>query len=166
MRFTTKTEYGVICLVRMAQQSGERVTIKDLVREEHYPIPYIEKILRSLRVGGIVESYQGNQGGYVLARPPSEITFKEIIDALEGDTFDVFCDPDARGESMICNHSALCQVAPVWRKTKELIDRFFASITLEMIANNEVDKAMLPIDFGKGVAHEYEGNRGLYKPGV
>ena len=136
MRFTTKTEYGLICLVYMARHSSaDLVTIGEIVKKEHFSSTYIEKILQKLRSAKIVVSHQGKQGGYALARKPAEITLKEIIEALEGHTFDQFCDPDVR-EEIVCTHFSLCGLKPIWKKTKNVLDDFFSSVTLEMIANN------------------------------
>jgi len=137
MRFTTKTEYGLNCLVHMARQTaGEVITIKDLADREHFSVPYIEKILQKLKAAGIVVSHQGKKGGYALVRHPSEITLKEVVEALEGQTFDVFCEPKVR-EHIVCSHYCLCGIRPVWAKTKELLDHFFSSVTLEILAKEE-----------------------------
>ncbi len=141
MRFTTKTEYGMICLVYMARRSDmqlDPVSIKELAGAEQYSQAYTEKILQNLRIAGIVTSQHGNQGGYVLARHPSEIKLREVIEALEGHTFDVFCEPDVR-KDITCTHFSLCGVKPVWHKTKEVLDQFFDSITLDMLAKNQFD---------------------------
>lgn len=137
MRFTTKTEYGLNCLVYMARQTpDEVVTIKDMADREHFSTAYIEKILQKLRSSRIVNSHHGKKGGYVLARRPSEITLKDVVEALEGKTFDVFCEPQVR-EQIVCTHYCLCGIRPVWAKTKELLDHFFSSVTLEMLAKEE-----------------------------
>ena len=145
MKFTTKTEYGLNCLTHMARRKpGEVVTIKDMADKEHFSIPYIEKILQKLRSAGIVSSQQGKNGGFSLAKKPSEITLREIIEALEGSTFDVYCEPEVR-EQIVCTHLCMCGIRPVWTKTKELLDGFFGSITLEMITKEEKDcQASLP----------------------
>ena len=138
MRFTTRTEYGLICLIYMARQGDMKldpVSIKEIVTAEKYSQTYTEKILQHLRTKGIVAAQHGNQGGYTLNRPPSEITFKEIVEALEGHTFDVFCEPDIRKE-ITCTHFSLCGVKPVWQKTKDILDQFYGSITLDMLAKN------------------------------
>ena len=92
--------------------------------------------LQALRQANLVISQQGNQGGYALARKPSEINLKQIVEALEGSTFDIFCEPDIR-EEIVCTHFCLCGVKPIWRKTKNLLDKFYDGVTLEMLANNE-----------------------------
>ena len=143
MKFTTKTEYGLVCLIYMSRHvSADMVTIKEIVKTERFSPAYIEKILQKLRSANIVVSHQGKQGGYALARPASQITLKEIIEALEGGstfdvlTFGVFCDPVIR-EKIVCTHFSMCGLRPVWQKTKELLDQFYGSVTLEMIAKEE-----------------------------
>ena len=142
MRFTTKTEYGLFCLIVMAQRKSEinPITVKDIVKDEHYSHAYTEKILQALRFANIVASLQGNQGGYILARHPSKINLKEIVDALEEQTFEVLCEPNLRKE-IVCNHFPACGVRPIWQRTKELLDTYYQSITLEMIAKGEIKSA-------------------------
>ena len=145
MRFTTKTEYGLVCLIYMARQSQDHtVTVKEIAKQERFSTTYIEKILQKLRAANIITSHQGKQGGYALARPASQITLKEIIEALEGgatfevnvNTFGVFCNPAIR-ERIVCTHFSGCGLRPVWNKTKDLLDQFYGSITLGMIAKAE-----------------------------
>ena len=47
MRFTTKTEYGLVCMAHMARhKETSRFTLKEIADKEHYPISYIEKIMQ------------------------------------------------------------------------------------------------------------------------
>ena len=135
MRFTTRTEYGLVCLIYMAhQKDAHPITIKEIVSGEGFSKTFTEKILQKLRSAKIVDSLQGNHGGYVLARKPSEINLREIVEALEGHTFDVFCEPKIRND-IVCNHFHLCGLKPIWNKTKDLLDHFYEEITLEAIAS-------------------------------
>ena len=137
MKFTTKTEYGLVCLIYMARHMDrDLITIKELAQEEKFSIPYLEKILQRLRAAGIVTAHHGKQGGYHLARYPSEITLKDIVNALEGQTFEVYCEPDLRKE-IVCTHFSLCGIRPVWAKIKSLLDEFFGTVTLETLSKHE-----------------------------
>jgi len=139
MKFTTKTEYGVICLIYLARHADKAVVaIKDIVRDEKLSPAYIEKILQKLKQAGIVTSAQGNQGGFSLARKPSEINFRQIVEAVEGSTFDVYCEPGLR-ESITCNHFSMCGLRPIWQKSKQLLDDFYGSLSLEMISRGEIE---------------------------
>ncbi len=124
-------------MIYMAKHAGSNwITIKEIAEKEHYPVAYIEKIIQALRQANLVVSHHGNQGGYGLARKASEITLKQIIEGVEGETFEIFCEPETR-EDIVCTHFCQCGVKPVWRKTKELLDKFYDSITLEKVVNNE-----------------------------
>lgn len=139
MRYTTRTEYGLVCMIHLAREYGKKwVTIKEMADQEKYPVPYLEKILQSLRQSHLVISHHGIQGGYGLAKAPSEITLKHVIDAIEGSTFEVFCDPDVR-EEIVCNHICICGIKPIWKKTKEVLDHLFNSITLETIVKGQIE---------------------------
>jgi Rrf2 family protein len=143
MRLTKKTEYALVCLVYMARQIPFSViTVRNLVSNEHYSVTFTEKILQKLRRASVVVAHHGKEGGYSLDRHPSEIRLREIIEALEGETFEVFCEPRIR-EKIICTHLEMCGVRPVWRKTKELLDGFFDSVTLEMMAKGEYESGGL-----------------------
>jgi len=151
MKYTTKTEYGVICMIQMAQnETTDWITIREFAAKENYPVAYLEKILQALRQAHLVVSHQGNHGGYVLARKPSEITLKQIIEAIEGSTFEAFCEPQVR-EDIVCNHICMCGAKPIWRKTKELLDHFYDSLTLEMLAKPQAEVQHL-LEHGAGVS--------------
>ncbi len=149
MRFTTRTEYGLVCLVYMAKRTpGEMIKIKDIIQAERFSLPYVEKILQRLRAANIVISHQGKGGGYSLAKHPSEITLKEIIDALEGGTFEVFCEPQVR-EHIVCTHLCMCGITPVWAKTRKLLDEYYSSVTLEMLIWGGSEKPIEKVTAGK-----------------
>jgi len=133
MRYTTRTEYGLVALLYMARKpEGSCVTVKEVAGAEQYSITYIEKIFQKLRLAEIVRAHHGKEGGYILARDPSEITLRQVIEALEGQTFDVFCKAEVR-EEIVCTHLSICTLSPIWNKTKQVLDDLYDSITLEMI---------------------------------
>ncbi len=136
MRFTTKTEYGVICLAHIAAKAWpDSVTVKEIAEHEGFSTTFTEKILQGLRRAGIVTSQQGNKGGWMLTRPPAEINLKDIVEALEGSTFEVFCAPKRR-KNIVCTHFSLCKLKPIWYKTQKTLDELYQGITLEAIAED------------------------------
>lgn len=154
MRFTTKTEYGLVALLYMTRRIYERevFTVKEIVQNERFSMTYIQQIFHILCEADIVRAHHGRQGGYSLARPASQITLKDIVEALEGGTFEVFCEPDVRKE-IVCTHFQMCGVKPIWQRTKNLLDDFLSSVTLEMLAGEEsavkTSVAHLPLVGGK-----------------
>ncbi|MFZ5802144.1 MAG: RrF2 family transcriptional regulator [Candidatus Omnitrophota bacterium] len=140
MKFTTKTEYGLVCLIHMARKgTGELATVKGIVKSEKFSPAYVEKILQKLKAAHIVKSHQGKEGGYSLARDPGKITLKDVVDALEGGTFDVYCRPKKRRDIVCTHHAGICGIKPIWWKTKELLDGFFDSVTIDTLANGRLE---------------------------
>ncbi len=136
MRFTTKTEYGVICLAHMAKKAWPAsVTVKEIAEHEGFSTTFAEKILQRLRRAGIVTSQQGNRGGWMLTREPARINLKEVVEALEGSTFEAFCAPKRR-KHIVCKHFSLCKLKPIWYKTQKTLDDLYQGITLEAIAED------------------------------
>lgn len=138
MRLTTKSEYGLICLKYLSEHSnGLPVSVTEISEKEHLPKDYVEQIFAKLRRAGIIRSMMGSHGGFILSRAPSQISLKEILEALEGDIFEVFCEPQLR-ERIVCEHFySKCSVRPIWYRLRDLIDQFFQNITLETLLSGE-----------------------------
>jgi Rrf2 family protein len=113
MKISTKTEYGVRCLVRLARQpAGSTVSISEITASEHVPKHYAQQILMRLRRAGFVKSTRGTEGGFELARKPSEISVGEIVRVLEGIPFHNTCDQFNR--RLDCGHLGGCGIRPMW----------------------------------------------------
>ena len=88
MRISHKVVYGVrvtTTLARMGQEApGKPVSRAVLAATDDLPPGFLDDILRALRNGLLLKSHRGGEGGWVLARPPEEITVADIIRALEG----------------------------------------------------------------------------------
>jgi Rrf2 family transcriptional regulator, cysteine metabolism repressor len=80
-----KGEYALQALFDLASlPGGEPVKIADIARRQKIPQKFLELILASLKQGGFVESRRGAEGGYLLARPPEQITVGEVLRFVEG----------------------------------------------------------------------------------
>jgi len=87
-----KSKYALKALLVLAQEAGRGpVLVADLAAREALPKKFLEAILLDLKHQRIVESRKGRGGGYFLRRKPSEITFGEVIRALDGPLAAVPC---------------------------------------------------------------------------
>ena len=87
-----KSKYALKALLVLAQEAGHGpVLVADLAAREALPKKFLEAILLDLKHQRIVESRKGRGGGYFLRRKPSEITFGEVIRALDGPLAAVPC---------------------------------------------------------------------------
>ena len=137
MRITTWAEYGVICTLHLAQRaSAGPVTGRDIALKERLPADYVEQILLRLRRAGVVKSTRGAKGGYMLSRPPAEITMRDVIHASELETFDVHCVSHPVEEDR-CSASHNCSIRPVWLMLQRKIDDVLESVTLADLMHDE-----------------------------
>lgn len=73
-----------MALVELAlEPEGARVNLGELARREDISLAYLEQLFVKLRRAGLVEAVRGPGGGYVLARPATEITIADILLAVE-----------------------------------------------------------------------------------
>ncbi|MGE3142583.1 MAG: Rrf2 family transcriptional regulator [Hyphomonadaceae bacterium] len=82
---TSKTKYALRAMVDLADAAGAGpMLIADIAARQAIPRRFLENILLELRKHGLVMSYRGKNGGYALARAADEITFADVMRAVEG----------------------------------------------------------------------------------
>jgi Rrf2 family protein len=137
MRITTWAEYGVICALHLARRSEDGpVTGRDIAAQERLPADYVEQILLRLRRADVIKSVRGARGGYLLARPASEITIRDVIHASELETFDLHCVSHPVEEER-CAASHNCSIRPIWVMLQQKIDNVLESVNLADLLHDE-----------------------------
>ena len=81
---TRNTDYAAKALVYIARNNRRMVSVTDLVRELKIPRPFLRKILQVLNRKGILKSYKGKSGGFLLALPADKIFLVDLIKTLQG----------------------------------------------------------------------------------
>ncbi len=85
MKVSTRSDYAARALLSLTLHGTDRPTsVKEIAERTRLPQPYLEQILLLVKGAGLVRSKRGVGGGYVLARPPDEITLADILGAVEG----------------------------------------------------------------------------------
>ena len=83
--------------------SGAVQRAEDIAGRHGLPPNYLVQILLELKTRGLVRSVRGKEGGYKLAKPPAEITFGDVLRAMNGAVFDTpalsdgQCPPELQG---------------------------------------------------------------------
>ena len=87
MKLSAKTEYACLAMLQLAEDfsSGEPIQLRRIADEHGIPQRFLVQILLQLKGASLVLSVRGASGGYLLSRPPHEITLAEVIDVMEGD---------------------------------------------------------------------------------
>jgi Rrf2 family protein len=128
MMFSTKAEYGVRVMVELARRGGdEPVPLAEIAEHDQLPLAYLEHLVARLRRAELVTSRRGSRGGYMLARPASEITMAEIVEALEGEIAPIECISSAPDGSFVCLRETdgdhVCPSKLLWTRVRFSIVR-------------------------------------------
>lgn len=138
MKLSTRTRYGVRMMVALALNYGkDPVFLKDIAKAENISEKYLSLIIIPLRGGGLVNSIRGAHGGYNLAKEPSRITLKDIMDVLEGDCSLVDCVKNPSS----CSRVPICASHDIWEIIGNKISETLSSINLEMLVKMNQEKA-------------------------
>lgn len=85
VKVSTRGDYAARALLSLALHESDRPTsVKEIAERTTLPQPYLEQILLAVKGAGLVRSKRGVGGGYVLAKPPDQITLAEILAAVDG----------------------------------------------------------------------------------
>ena len=135
MKLSTKGRYGVRLMLDLAARFGQGpVFLKDIAKRQEISEKYLWQVLSSLKNAGLINSTRGAHGGYCLARPPAEITLKDIISVLEGNLCLVKCV----NNKSFCKRSDDCIANQVWSELTGKISQLFASFTLENMLEKQL----------------------------
>lgn len=136
MQVSTKTEYGLRCLLRLARQpEGESLSISEIAREEHVPKHYAQQILLKLRRAGFVKSTRGTEGGFALALAPGAISVGAVVRELEGVPFQDTCDHFNKKSD--CGHLESCSIRPIWQTISRRLWETLDHIHLQHLVSDE-----------------------------
>ncbi len=142
MKLSTRARYGVRLMSALALNYDKGpVFLKDIAKGEKISEKYLSLIIIPLRRTGLVNSIRGAHGGYSLAKNPSQITMKEIIDVLEGDCSLVDC---VRNPST-CPRVPICANHDIWAIIGGKISETLNSITLDKLVKMNQEKAQKTI---------------------
>ncbi len=134
MILTRASEYAIRCILFLAtRQPGEVVSRRTVSREMEIPTQFLSKIAQRLAQVGLLEIRQGAKGGYLLARPPEDISLLEVIEAVEGEIFLNQClmRPD------FCSRTTRCPVHRVWHQAREELRRVLGGADFAQLARQE-----------------------------
>ncbi len=129
MQLNTKTEYAIRGLIELARQPQQKpLAIRKLCEKQHLPFKYMEQIFRRLKSAGLLKSLKGAYGGYILNRPPAEISLKEIMCAIDDEPAKLNCC-GKDGHRYFCIGEP-CDFFAVWEEIERELDRHFSQISL------------------------------------
>jgi Rrf2 family protein len=140
-----KAKYALKALLVLSERpAGIPVQVVELAEEGNIPRKFLELIMLELKKHGVVHSQRGKHGGYMLAALPSEITFGQIVRAMDGPLAPIPCASlTAYRKCADCTNEKTCAVRIMMRRVRdaaaEILDGTYlsdmSSDDLEAISN-------------------------------
>jgi len=117
-----------------SQPVGTIVRFRDIAERMDVPQDFLAKILKKLVREKLAASTRGSRGGYALGRPASEITFLDVIEAVEGRVKVNLCTDKADIDHSGCSFSGGCTMLSVWRLGQERMLEVYRHARLDKLA--------------------------------
>ena len=133
MRVSTKGRYALRMMIEFGLNPDQCTKISQVAARQGISDKYLEQIVSLLHKAGYVRSIRGAQGGYQLARHPSEYTVGDILRITEGSLAPVAC---LEHEPVDCPRVDECITLSFWRGLYDAINNYVDSVTLEDLVNN------------------------------
>ena len=131
MKISTRGRYGIRLMLALAlNYNNGTIPLKTIAKDQGISEKYLEQIINPLTKSGLVKSFRGAQGGYMLAKTPEDITVGAVLRVLEGSLCPVDC-VDGAGD---CPRMARCATIGVWTRLKEAVESVVDHTTLADLA--------------------------------
>jgi Rrf2 family protein len=116
-----KAKYALRALLLLAERpAGEPLLIADIADQQNLPRKFLELILLDLKHHGLLHSKRGKNGGYALARAPSEISFGQVVRIVDGPLAAVLCaSQTAYRRCDDCRDEATCAIRKAFRRVRD-----------------------------------------------
>lgn len=137
MKLSTRSRYGLRLMLALALNKNKKpIFLKDIARAEEISEKYLSQIIIPLKARGLVNTFRGAHGGYVLSRSASKIKLLDIIEPLEGD----LCIVDCVKKPDMCSRSTECVTREIWDEMSVLLTGFLEKLSLEDITEKYKNK--------------------------
>ena len=111
MQITRQADYAMRAVLYLSKLGPERrAATSQIAQEQRIPPSFLAKIVSQLSVAGLLQTSRGARGGVSLARTPDDITFLEVVEAIDGPILLNECV----AESGVCTFGEGCQLRMVF----------------------------------------------------
>ena len=143
MQVSRKIDYALRAVIHLADaEAAARIcSVGEISSKERIPRQFLEKIVQELIHKGLVRSRRGPRGGYVLARPADKLTFRDVIEAVEGPIALNNCT----GDHADCSLIGACGMERIWREGQRRVMDLFESTTIASVRHPRVAVPPVPI---------------------
>jgi Rrf2 family protein len=140
-----RTKYGLRALIALADTpEGQVVQIHEIADRQNVPKKFLELIMLDLKRHGFVFSQRGRGGGYMLARPAGQISFGQVLRAMDGPIAPLPCaSVTGYRKCMDCEEEATCAIRKVMREVRDAMSAILDRTTLADVVGGRVGRDVL-----------------------
>jgi len=132
MRLTHLADYAVVMMTAAARRGDAvRVSAAELAQDTGVPLPTAQKLMGQLAGAGLLNSVRGAGGGFMLARPVTDISLADIVEAVEGPIAMTMCS--GSDEPSECALDAHCRVKPHMGIVSNAVRGALGAVSLEQL---------------------------------
>lgn len=133
MKLSVKSDYATRAVLGLARHfpNGSAMRVEDLAAGQNVPANYLVQILIELKAKGIARSVRGKEGGYLLARPPAEISLGDVLRAVHGEVFDT---------PALSDTNCAPELRAAWQRLKSAVDEAADRITFQQLLDEGAEK--------------------------
>jgi Rrf2 family protein len=148
LQVSRKIDYALRAVIHLANEenNARACSVAQIAARERIPRQFLEKIVRELIHKGLVRSQRGPHGGYVLGRPADQVTFRDVIEAVEGPISLNVCV----GEHPDCSLLGACGMNRIWREGQRRVMDLFENTTVADVRHPPISALNTP---GEGASN-------------
>jgi Rrf2 family protein len=134
-----KAKYALRALAALARADDRTpMLIGDIAEQQKIPKKFLEQILLDLKHRGLVVSKRGKEGGYLLLKPATDITFGEILRMIDGPIAPLPClSQTAYRKCPDCMSEAECEIRHVFARVADATREVLFSSTIADTMNEK-----------------------------
>jgi len=138
MKLSTRVRYGVRAMIELATYpEGEVVSLNDLAQSQRISNKYLEPMMTTLKIAGLVESVRGKLGGYRLAAPAKSITLWDIYSKLDTSSTLIECLYQEVNQKSACPLLQTCAAHEVWEDLSAAMVSVLQSKNIQDLARRQ-----------------------------
>jgi len=148
MKLSTKGRYAVTALADIALNGGAQpVTLAEIAERQDISVAYLEQLFVRLRRAGIVESVRGPGGGYLLARPASELRVSDVMTAVDERLNAMGCNGRWEAEGGCGKSQEACLTHNLWEQLSAHVHVFLSQTSVADVIGTKMTPCPAVPDF-------------------
>jgi len=135
LQLTTRGRYAVMAMIELAQRKdGSPVPLSEIAEAGDISLSYLEQLFAGLRRNGLVRSYRGPGGGYILAKNPADIKIADIMYSAEDSV------PGRRISNSNLGATRNIKAVALWSQIGEILDACMSKVSLADVIGENLDE--------------------------